>query len=536
MNHLSEHAGPTGRSSLTSGQQSQVVVNLFGNQNAVTTKCSSYPQVNSDSGSESSRPPSPNGTQKDDPHYVTTKTLTLLALCSTKALIPVRLLLMIVEFACNEVPSNPDSYQSQIVISLGLKFNPFLPRNKKKCFKTQRKSNLLREILGQGCAKTDGIIGLKKLYERVFCVEDDEEWHLQQQLLPHLDKWFSLVEKNELGCILSANFLTMCLHAFGKFRWTGWEDRLKNLCAKCQEKCKDAPDNKRERMFREIGETYRKLCNYNEAKRYLRETLRIHEASSSVDESLPYQISRMLLARCKSDMGEYQEAHTLMKDCLNSKAVKRLEGEFGRPYLRCRMYFEMARSCEKLGQFGDACQYCTKALEGDMREEGFRYPQYLMYAAFYKAMSAIEGNVSDLEAVLDRALRDCSKADSILRERHGEGHHHRAHVLCIQARIWLRYDPEEAFRRAKRACHITQERYGYEHNKVAKMFDLLGDIYKALDDKEKASKAYWMAKNTYSEMKHSRAGNIEEKLAEMPEFSAPTPDCTNSDVFDELLD
>jgi len=28
----------------------QVVVNLFGNQNAVTTKCSSYPQVNSDSG------------------------------------------------------------------------------------------------------------------------------------------------------------------------------------------------------------------------------------------------------------------------------------------------------------------------------------------------------------------------------------------------------------------------------------------------------------------------------------------------------
>ncbi|KAI8501272.1 hypothetical protein Bbelb_213670 [Branchiostoma belcheri] len=356
MNHLSEQAGAP--SMPASGQQVVNVTNIIGNQNYVKNDTNSLPlprpQITSDSGSDSSRPASPNGQQKDDRHYVTTKTLTVVALCSTKAPIPVRLLLMIVDLA--------------------------------------------------------------------------------------------------------------------------------------------------------------------------------------FDESVTYQISRMFLARCKIDTGKYEAAHNLMKDCLDSKAVKGLEGELGRPYLRGRMYFEMARTCEKLGKFDEAFLYCSKALEDDRREEGFRYPQYLMYAAYYKAMSTIEGNVSESDAVLDRALRDCSKADSILRKRHGEGHHHRAHVLCIEARIWQRYDPKEALRRAQRACDITVETYGYEHNKVAKMFDLLGDIFNAQGDKEKAFKAYWRAKNMYSEKDHSRAGNIEEKLSGMPVFNAPPSECTNSDLFEELLE
>ncbi|CAH1273676.1 Hypp5176 [Branchiostoma lanceolatum] len=89
-------------------------------------------------------------------------------------------------------------------------------------------------------------------------------------------------------------------------------------------------------------------------------------------------------------------------------AVKALEEKGERPYLRGRMYFEKARCSNRLHEYSEAYVFCYKALTVEPGFDSFRYPQYVMYCAFFLAQKELKTDNPDQE-VLNKALADCDQ-------------------------------------------------------------------------------------------------------------------------------
>ncbi|XP_078692869.1 uncharacterized protein LOC144922718 [Branchiostoma floridae x Branchiostoma belcheri] len=469
---------------------------------------------------------------------VTLRMLSMLALCKPEVPLPVRVLLLIEKCAVNGVRHRVVSkgmHRSEIKDILNLSCDPFDDSNSNEMFCISQGKCDEYSLSCSPQAYHYPVSDMEEVFRNCFCVEDDKDWDLLKKLLPHLDNWYSHAEKCGVERELPIGFLRACLHAFGKFRCDGWGKRAKMLADKCIRYCENSGSDEvdeKERTHREIGEYYRKLGKYELSEKHLNAALEIGKAKSD----LTLQITRMYLARCKVDKGEYREAESLIDGCLSSPDVKSLEEKTERPYLRGRMYFEKARCSNRLHKYTEAYDFCSKAVTVS-GSDSFRYPQYAMYCAFILVQRELKTDNPN-EAVLNEALGKCERAKTIMKDRHGDNHHQMAQLLCIEVKIWLsKKDPEIALLKAKDALSITKRKYGPDHNNVAKVYDLLGDIHCQKGNMQKANKAYKMAIFIYGE-EHSHSEDIKgkcEKLKESQGNSFDPNECDRTEIDKELV-